>query len=74
MDWHGLVSISEDQAKERGRADVYRNFYAQVRLTFLNIFGVFEKIKTNKENTYIQIFTGSSKYNQQAAACSLVSL
>ena len=43
MDWHGLVSISEDQAKERGRADVYRNFYSQVRLTFLNIFGVFDK-------------------------------
>ena len=74
MDWHGLVSISEAQAKERGRADVYRNFYAQVRLTFLNIFGVFDKNQNKSEKTYIQIFTGSSKYNQQAAACSLVSL
>ena len=31
MDWHGLVSITKTQAKERGRADVHRNFYAQVR-------------------------------------------
>ena len=53
MDWHGLVSISEAQAKERGRADVHRNFYAQVREAFLNIFGGFEKIKTNNEKIHI---------------------
>ena len=46
MDWHGLVSITQAQVKERGRADVHRNFYAQV--SFWDIFGVFEKIKENK--------------------------
>lgn len=50
MDWHGLVSITQAQAKERGRADVHRNFYAQVSFdsNFWDIFGVFEKIKANK--------------------------
>ena len=34
MDWNGLVSITKAQAKERGRADVHRNFYAQVRFSY----------------------------------------
>ena len=54
MDWHGLVSITQAQAKERGRADVHRNFYAQVSFdsNFWDIFVVFEPIKANKGNIY----------------------
>ena len=68
MDWHGLVSISEAQAKERGRADVYRNFYAQVRLTFLNIFGVFEKIKTKENHIFKFLQDPRNTTNKQLLA------
>ena len=68
MDWHGLVSITQAQAKERGRADVYRNFYAQVSFdsNFWDIFSVFEQIKANKGNTCIKKFTESSEFSLNA--------
>ena len=61
MDWHGLVSITQAQAKERGRADVHRNFYAQVKL---NSYFLYNPHILNIDALSGALFTLRTQYNQ----------